>query len=242
MSNEDEFKSIRLELDFSDSDGNRTRKMQTVRVNNPSLKDKSKSTYFSHVRSVYTISFTIQIPGIIHSFLAGKSVPSIRSEQTRDYTTDFAKSINRQTIEGLTVAWCEIIEDYIWLKRIEKAELKKVIFFMFENEYGNNRSYWNSTEFGKSAKLKYEYSIGYISEYMGRQIRYNHQKISISSSNDREFYSLKYIEWTAERELFFANIQTSFETIARNITDFESRITEETINGLITNSPLLLNS
>jgi hypothetical protein len=236
----EDFKSIKIELDFADENGNRVKKQQTIKVNTPSLKDKSTFSWHYHIKSVYTLSFTIQIPEFIHSYLIGKCVPSTRSDQTKDYKEDFAKSINRTSIEQLTEMWCELISDYVWLKKMEQADLKKVIFYQFSNKYGNYKSYWNGTEFGELSELGYKYSIGYVSETEKKQIRYNNQKLSISSSNDKEFYNLKFVEWTEERELFFINIQKSFEVITDKINKFESSITEETINGLIANSPLQL--
>jgi hypothetical protein len=236
----EDFKSIRIELDFADENGNRTKKQQTIKVNTPSLKDKSTFAWNAHIKSVYTLSFTIQIPELIHSYLIGKCVPSKRSDQTHDYKEDFAKSINRTSIEELTEAWCELISDYVWLKKMEQADLKKVIFYQFSNKYGNYKSYYNGVDFGELSELVYKYSIGYISETEKKQIRYNHQKLSISSGNDREFYNLDFVEWTEERELFFVNIQKSFEAISDKINKFKSSITEETINGLIANSPLQL--
>ncbi len=238
----DELKSIRIELDFADEDGKRIKKAQTIKVNTPSLKDKSSNSYGFYKQSVYTLSFTIQIPDFIHSYLIGKSVPSTRSEKTKDYAQDYPKSINRTSIEQLTEQWCELISDYVWLKKIEKAELKKVIFYQFNNECGEYKSYWNSTKFGESSKIAYRYAIGYISDVDGKQIRYNSKKLSVSSSNDKEFYGLKYVEWTQDREVFFVGIQKSLELFSEKINKFESEISEETINGLISNSPLLLNS
>mgnify|MGYP001613215850 CR=1 FL=1 len=237
----DNLKSLRIELDFVTDSGERTKKEQTIKVNNPSLKEKSKS-YFYHIKSIYTLSFIIQIPEFIHSYVIGKSVPSIRSEQSKDYKKDFPKSINRPTIEALTEQWCELISDYIWLKKIENTPLKKVIFYEFKNRSIEYKSYWNGVDFGRLAELEYKHSIGFISEIDGNQVRYNNQKISISSSQDKEFYKIKFVEWSIERELFFINIQKSFETIIDKINKFESSITEETINELIYNSPLLLNN
>lgn len=237
----DNLKSIRIELDFADESGKRARKEQTIKVNVPTLKDKSKSLFGYHIASVYTLSFTIQIPDFIHSYLIGKSVPSTRSEKTKDYNEDFAKSINRTSIEQLTEMWCEIINDYVWLKKMENANLKKVIFYKFHNKNGSYQSYSNGTPFGEHSKLEYEYSIGFISEVEKKQIRYNKDRISISSINDSAFYQLKFIEWTNEREMFFINIQKSFESLSEKINNFESNLTEETINELILNNKLLIN-
>ena len=235
-------KSIRIMLDFADENGNRTMKEQTVKVNTPSLKDKSKFSFFSHMKTVYTLSFTIQIPEFIHSYLVDKSVPSNKRGEMKNYDKEkFAKSINRTSIEVLTEAWCEIIEDYVWLKKMDNMDLKKVIFYEFDNENIKYESGWNGTEFGEKSEIKYKYSIGYISEYEKKEIRYNSKKISISSSSDREFYSHKYIQWTEEREMLFTGIQKTFETIIENINKFDTNITEKTIDSLISKNPLLTN-
>jgi hypothetical protein len=237
----EDIKSIRIELDFADEKGIRTKKEQTIKVNTPSLVDKSKPVWHYHKNSIYTLSFTIQIPEFIHSYLIGKSVPSSRSEKTKDYQKDdFKKSITTNTIEHLTKMWCELIGDYVWLKKMENANLKKVIFYEISNKCDNFKSYWDGKEFGVFAELNYKYSVGYITMVEKSEIRYNSQKLAISSGNDRAFYELKCVEWTPEREVFFENIQKSFQAIADKLNSFESNISEDTIDGLISNSPLQL--
>ena len=234
--NTEELKSIRISLDYADENGKRLQKEQTIKVNKPVRNDQRTATMFgSHIDSVFTISFSIQIPEFIHSYLLGKSVPST------DYKEDFKKSISSHSIEQLTEKWCKLIGDYVWLKKIENADLKKVIFYQFDNSIDIYKSFWNGTQFGERSKISYKYAIGYISKIDDREIRYNSKKISVSSSNDKEFYQKKHVEWTEAREVFFIKIQKNFESICNTINDFESKLTEDSINGLIANSPLFLN-
>lgn len=48
----DDFKNFKLELDFADEEGKRLKKIQTVKVNTPKLKDKSKSFGGYHIDNI----------------------------------------------------------------------------------------------------------------------------------------------------------------------------------------------
>ena len=234
----EDFKSFRIILDYADESGKRMFKEQTIKVNTPKLRNKGAGVGWRPDPMIYLLSFTIQIPEVIHSFIIGKSVPVRRSTDTKDYKQDFPKSINAESIEVLTKRWSELIDDYVWLRQIESTEMKKVIFYEFNNKSEDFRSYWNGTPFGEKANLGFKYAIGYVSLLNDKEVRYNQTKISISSSNDREFYALKYVDWTEEREKFFVGIHKSFEAIIEKIHVFEESITEDSLNSLISNSNL----
>ena len=102
-----------------------------------------------------------------------------------------------------------------------------------------HESSWNSIHFGNCSELKYSYAIGYVSNHRSSEIRYNKEKLIISS-RDSEFYKLKYVEWTQEREDFFCGIQDSFEKISNDLNKFSSNIKEESIDFLIINNSLKL--
>ena len=236
-----EEKSIKIKLNYSDENGVSSEKEMSVKINTVTLRDKS--TYPHKARLIYTLSFSLKIPDHIHSFLIGKSVPTFgmnRRSETMNYSGDFAKTIKAETIERLTERWSEIITDYEWLKNIDKLELKKVIFYKFDNKSTDWSSDWNRTPFGKSSDLNYNYAIGFISESTRSTIRYNSDKKTISISNDRDFYQLKYVEWSEERQAFFDGIQNTFEKIINNLSSFEEGLSESTINSIISNKPNFL--
>lgn len=233
-------KNIKIELDYSDKDGNRSKKEMSVKVNTAILKDKNQPTYYK-TRLVYTLTFSLKIPDHIHSVLINKTVPrfgiSQRSE-TKTYENDFPKTITSATIEQLTECWCDIIFDYEWLKNDEVQNYTKVIFYGFESNSQLWTSRYNGMNFGSKNNIGYNFAIGYIVPKNDKTIRFNCDKKAISDTNDREFYSLKYVEYTEERVLFFENIQKSFEQIIDKISMFNQDLSENTINTMLNNKLL----
>lgn len=230
---EEELKSIKVELDYYDENCVRSSKMMTIKVNR--LKDVSEKG-FGWTKPTYEMTFSLTIPNHIHEYLKGKSVPS-RGMTTRNQTktyTDFPKTINSDTIKFVCERYWEITQDYLWLKNIDKLDLKKVIFYHFDNETKEYRSAWNSLEFGTQNTLNYRFCIGYISTNEKNDVlRYNHNKEYVAEHQNVSFYRNEYIDWTEKRELFFNNIQNSFESIINKINTFNDSIKEETIDQYI---------
>lgn len=236
----EDFKSFRIELDFADENGNRSMKMQTINVNTPVAKNKSNMRMGFHLPAIYNLSFSVKIPDFIHSYLIGKSVPTDRSNGTKDFREDFAKTIKSESIESLTERWSELISDYVWLKKMDKIELKKVIFYRFGSETFPFKSYWNGVEFGNSSKLNYKYAVGFVGNIDGKEIRYNKNKLSISTSQDKEFYSLKFVDWTESREKFFDEMNERFVTMVKKMESFEANMNPENIDEIISKQTFLL--
>lgn len=233
----EDFKSIRLLLDFADENGKLTKKEQTIKINKPTLKDRHN---VFNKNAVYTLSFTIQIPQFIHSYLIGKTVPSRIIESTITYDKNFAKSINGYSIEEVTQKWCDLIDNYVWLKRMEYTELKKVIFYEIISNHGENRTSWSGISFGDKASISYKYFVGFINTEEKYLIRYNSERLAISR-RDSDFYKLRHIDWSEERELFFSGLQKSFIQLIEKISNFQNNISEDTINNLIKSKALALN-
>jgi hypothetical protein len=240
---EDNLKSIKLLLDYYDEEAKHSHKELTIKVNKP--KDISEKG-FQWSRRKYAMTFSFIIPEHIHSYLIGKSVPASKGigsdrNQTKSYAEDFPKTINRDTVEQICEAYYNLTQHYIWLKGIDKAELKKVIFFSFENDIRDYKSDWNGLNFGKSNQIKFKYAIGYVSQISKNEvIRYNHNKECIDQSNNRGFYNHKFVEWSEEREIFFHQTQLSFENIINRLNKFESELSEESIDKTINGGTLLL--
>lgn len=234
---DEELKNIRILLDYYDEECKHSTEMMTIKVNKPKNMDKSRSLRWGS-KLVYEMTFSLVLPEHIHKYLLGKTIPS--DNRTMVYDEKFAKTINNTSIQGLTERYWDILQDYRWLKGIDKAELQKVIFYSFDTESRTYKSDWNGWEFGKKNKLSYVYAIGYISHANGKEVRYNFNKQLIHDGYNREFYNNEYVGWTEEREGFFNNIQTSFETIIDRINEFEKNLNEDTINQIIENRTLLL--
>ncbi len=93
-------KSIRLTLDYCDENGVESKKDFTVKVNTPTLRDKSESIMYKKP-TVYTLSFSLTLPDHIHSHLLGKTVAAgglSRKAETKDYPNDFIKTVKANSI------------------------------------------------------------------------------------------------------------------------------------------------
>lgn len=233
----EDLKSFRIELSYADEKGKRSTKEMTIKINKPVLQDKSA---WVSKKYTYAMSFSLQIPEHIHSFIIGKSVP--RKDSTRDYPIEYTKTLNAQSLDTLTKTWEDLLNDYIWLKDVEGSEYKKVIFYIFDTEAKRFKSYYNSIDLGQHARIDYSYAIGFIKNVNGfsREFRFNHQKLMVSTS-DSTFSKMKYVEWSEEREAFFANINNSFDSIIAKIQSFKEKMTEDSIDSLISIKNLLNN-
>lgn len=237
---EEELKSIRLELDYYDEDGNKSAKVFSIKVTKP--KNISEKSMLGQSKKAYSMSFSLVLPDHIHKNIIGQTLPRIgigARNDTKSYAKDFSKTITYESLKSVCDTYHDIIQDYKWLKSIEKAELQKVIFYDFDNNSIDYKSLWNGSHFGKGSKLKYLYSIGYISHGV-KQNRYNNDKLFINVIHDIEFYEQKFVFWTEERQAFFDNIQKSFAGIMDKINEFEEHINEKSLDNLIENKQLLI--
>jgi hypothetical protein len=233
-----EIKNLKLEMDYFDEDAKKSTKVMTIKINKP--KYTSSEGLYGHTKRTYSMSFSMKIPEHIHSYLLNKTV--VRYKMGRNYEknySDFPKTINRQILETLCEDYFEITQDYLFLKRLEKAELKKVIFFGINNSTKPYTSIQDGTEFGIKNEIKYNYSIGYISGE-NNELRYNSEKLYISSRTHHEFYQHKFVVWSEEREEYFKGIQTSFEQIIDRFNKFNDGLNDDTINEIINNNTKLL--
>lgn len=234
-----DLKSIRLNLDYYDLDGNHSLKETTVKVNKP--KDISYVGYQVQKRK-YAMSFSLAIPNHIHSYLLNKTVPIFEMGErnnSREYAPDFAKTLNSDSIEKLCDLYLRVVGDYVWLKNIEKAKLDKVIFYKFDNKASDLNSSWNGLNLGLKSRLNYSFFVGYIASSDKKTLRYNNAKSLINSTYDREIYDYKYAKWTEDREVFFENLQKSFESTIEKINGFESSINEESLDFIIKSNTIL---
>lgn len=241
MEQNQNLKTIKIPLDYADENGVRSTKEQTISVSNPVKRDKSKLSIY-HQDSVYTLSFNVKIPEHIHSYLIGKSAPR-RGGSDRQYEKkDFKKSISAVSIENLTIRWSQIINDFVYLKKFDSSDFKKVIFYNFKNKSKEYNSHWDGAYLGNESIIQHNFIVGYVVTVDGNhEKRYNKNKAYINDHYDREIYGYKYVEWTEEREAFFNNITNSFKKIIDKIDEFNDVINSGGINELM-NKPLLLNN
>lgn len=234
--------TIKILLDYYDEDGNHSLKEMSVKINK--IIDCSDTGLANTViKRKYSMSFSLVIPNHIHEYLLNKSVPDRSFLGNKNSTitySDFSKTIKRDTIEGLCDRYWRITQDYKWLKDIEKRNLTKVIFFDFANKSEAFNSYWDGKDYGHQSEISYRHAIGYISD-ANNSLRFNENKLFVDSNRDAVFYKLKYVLWTQEREDFFNNIQSSFEIIISKINDFESSISETSIDAILSAGLKLLN-
>ena len=232
-------KSIRLNLDYYDEDGNHSYRDMSVKVNKP--KDLSYVGYQVQRRK-YGMTFSLVLPSHIHSYLLNKVVPineMSNRNASREYASDFPKTLNSDNLEKLCDLYLRVVGDYSWLKSIDKAELEKVIFYKFNNKASEFDSSWNGLNLGFKSELNYSFFIGYVAMNSKKILRFNKAKSLINSTYDSDMYKYEYVKWTEGRELFFENLQISFENIVKKINAFKENINEESVDSIIKNNTIL---
>lgn len=231
---------IKVTLQYYDEDANVSEKVFSIKQN--PIKNISKSG-IGWKQTLYKITYTLVLPDHIHKYMLGKIVERNRGigNSDRESYVDLAKSITSETINWICIRYWTITQDYLYLKKLEKAELQKVIFYNFDNNTGELNSSWDGVKLGTTTKIKFNYCIGFISDTKDRVNRYNTQRKFIGEPHNRDFYNnMKYIVWTQEREDFFNGIQSGFENIVDKIEAFDKNLSEETINTIIHNKQKLL--
>lgn len=236
--------NFKLLLDYYDEDGNRSKKETLITVNG--LKDITEKPFMGETpHKTFDMTFSLKIPNHIHSYMLDKSVPiygvgSNNSMKTYEVKT-FKKTITSSNITTICKHYNDVLADYKWLKNMEKLELTKVIFYQFNNQSGDFKSSWNGNKYGVKSSLGFLFCVGYISvSANGRENRFNSDKRLVNAGSERDFYNLKHVSHTEERELFFENIQRSFVGIIERIDQFESSLSEDSINTIIQGGALLL--
>ena len=238
---EKEIKSIIVFLDYYDEDCNVSQKKFTIKVNSPKYVGEKGIGW---EKRLYSITFTLKIPDHIYNFMLGNEIPvnTMSSRNTkRVYGEHFYKTISAETLSAVCEAYWTLTQDYLWLKNINKAELKKVIFYSLDSFSNENKSEWNGVDIGKKNNLSYKYCVGYISMHKGAELRYNESKSFIVEYQNKPFYSLPYLDWSIEREIFFTSINASFKNIVSKIDSFKENISEDRIDLFITDGIRLLN-
>lgn len=188
--------------------------------------------------------FSFQIPDHIYEYLAGKTVPSNKfyggDVAPKKYGASpkegFPKTLSWHNLNDLIqIKWEPILEDYRWLKDIEKSEgLQKVIYFEFDNAHGQYQDEWTmKNRLGYISRIKFVYAIGYhVKNGTSTGQRYDSNMILLPVS-EHLFYRMKHIRWTEEREHFFNSLQVDFERVISRIGEFESHMRERKIDKLI---------
>lgn len=232
----EQLKSIRILLNYADETGKLSEKMFTITANSPKLKDREKSLY-GKSNLIYVISFSLKIPDHIHSYLLGKNVPprstigDISKHETH-YKEDFQKTITRQDLESVTIRWQVILSDYIWLKKIDNVDLKKVIFYSFEGSNKEFYSYWR-IPFGIQQSTEFKFCVGYVSIVDKKEIRYNKERQIASKNSDAYFYNFPFVEYSESREEFFNSISQSFISLIDKMDKFTQSFSNDNIDTII---------
>ena len=236
---EEELKNIKVSLDYYDENCVKSEKQFTIRVNK--LRN-CEERGFGWSKRLFDMTFSMQVPQHIHDYLIGKEVP-INTMSNRNHLRsykNFSKTITQETVKLVCETYWGITQDYLWLKGIEKADLTKVIFYSLKCINSIFRSDYSGLDFGDKNDLHYKYAVGYVSIFKNEVSRYNKNKVLVSKSNDSDFNSMKFVNWSDERELFFSNLKKSFDGIVSKINTFESNLNEISIDDIISNTPLLL--
>lgn len=237
----EDLKSIKIALSTPDELGKISLKEVSIKLSKPKQIIEQRG-YGSADLYKYSILFSFVIPEYIHSALIGKSIGHSykNKDGQRKYDNDFAKSISAPSLEALTDRWLIIVNDFAWLKKIEKLELKKCIYYLFESNSTAFNSSWNGTKFGTTQNMGFTYAIGYIAFDKDNELRYNSLKQMSNSSYDRDFHDMNYVLWTREREEYFDSIQQSFDSTIHKMSQFDESLSEQSIDNLMISGQKLI--
>jgi hypothetical protein len=240
MSEEKEIKSFKLALPYTTEDGKNS--IREMNVTFKKVMGKEKGDYSNDNSPTYFMNMTIVIPDHIHKKLCGATIgrkKDINDNGSRQYSTDFSKTLSSESLSSLTERYRDVIYDYRWLISIDKMETTKVIFYTFDgNNRTNESSSWDGKAMGNSTKLSYSYMIGYISNDGTRRLNIDKK---IISKKDGDQINWKYIEHTPDREVFFITIFDKFKELLEQLKTFNSNITPDMIDNMLNNGIKLLN-
>jgi|GEM_PF-6481959 len=194
-------------------------------------------------------AFTLKIPDVIWETLKGKKLPKrTTSEHEADYrkyyddTQQFPKTLSEPSLYQLCISWKRLVEDYEWAVLIDKHPMERVIFYDLGGDSdGFTYGSWSRSTHGTASKARFVYVHGYrlclpelASEYRkyGDEFRYTEDRDLIPSYQHEDFYKLKCVRWTEERQMFFDQLQLSFDGLIERVNNFESQISEEKIDAL----------
>ena len=240
MEDENEFKSIKLELSCPTELGVLETKQVRVSVNTiKRLQDKN--SYYEKNKYTYSMSFSVKLPDYIHAKILGATIPSMSmsNDKSKTYDVKLSKTISSDSIGSLTARWQEIIDDFVFLLELDKLQMRKVILYRFGGNVKQNRSQWTGASLGNEAKLSYIFMIGYIGSRGTVKVIRNMDNKNVQTHSDGWIYNLPYVDWTQEREDFFIGLQKSYESLIARIAEFEASINNDSIDTLILNSPLI---
>lgn len=245
--------SIKITFDCPMADGTLVDKEMTVKLNTiKPTKKIGKGKWSIDYMKTYEMDFALSIPDHVHKKLCGRRISSralgngLGGEQSREYSKSFGKTIKATTIEELSMKWLQIVNDYLWLVKMDSANLQMVIFYKFDNGANEaTKAVFDGNGLGFKASLQFKYSVGYIAETgTGNNVqihRYNSNKTFISNHTDEEgFYKYKYVLWTPERQAYFDNLQAIYQSLIKQIDDFDGRVNEDGIDKIISEKKFIL--
>lgn len=235
----EDFKTIKLELNYFDENNIWSKKLMTAKVN--TLKDEREKVGFGRRDELkYSLSFSMSVPKHVHEYLLNKSVYARDGERTYK-EGEFKKTINAETIARLCDLFNTIMSDYTYLKSIDGLPMVKVIFYSIHTLDQQTKSQWNSSPIGITQNINYRFCVGYIVvTEKGGIIRYNENKQHITEYYDKEFYRMSHVDYTEKRYDFFKQTYNSFNKVINQINLFSNAMTED-IDVLIYNNQKLIN-
>lgn len=234
-----DIKSIKLSLPYVTEEGKFTLREMTVSFKKAI--EAEKPTYNRNFCPTYKMGMSLVIPDHIHKRLVGSFIGRKRELADKSgytYPKDFPKTITSESLSAITERYRTVIWDYQWLIGIESMEIKKVIFYNFDGDHGeNNASIWDGKKMGNDSEISYSYMIGYMSK--DGATRFNIDK-RIIMDRDGDEVKWKYVDHSDERELFFSTVFAKFGLLLKQLNDFEEKINEKSIDRIIQSNPIKL--
>lgn len=240
MNEEKEIKSLKLSLPYVTEEGKNTLREMTVTFKK--VIEKESGSYNNDYSPIYSMSMSIVIPDHIHKKLCGATVgrkSEINDRGSRQYKTDFSKTITSESLASVTERYRDVIYDYKWLIHLDKMEVTKVIFYTFDGSNSNgNKSYWDGKMMGNDTQISYSFMVGYISKDGKSRLNIDRKVIT---RQDGDQINWDYIEHTPDREMFFVTIFSKFKDLLSQLNGFKDKITPHSIDEMVRAGVRLLN-
>jgi hypothetical protein len=236
----EEIKSLKLSLPYVTEEGKNTLREMTVTFKK--VIEKESGSYNNDYSPIYSMKMSIVIPDHIHKKLCGAIVgrkSDINDRGSREYKTDFAKTITSESLSAVTERYRDVIYDYKWLINMDKMEVTKVIFYTFDGtNTASNKSYWDGKMMGNDTQVSYSFMVGYISKDGKNRLNIDRK---IITRQDGDQINWDYVEHTPDREMFFVTIFSKFKDLLAQLNGFKKKITPHSIDEMIKAGVKLLN-
>lgn len=192
------------------------------------------------------IKMYVEIPEYMRTTLAGRQVSANsmgKSSTTYAKLEEFPKRISGIEVSNIFGRFLDMNTHFKRVLTLTNEAKDKCIFIKFDNHLRAKKSRWNGADLGTEVGANLSYFVGYRSTESGNYYDNVFKHISVfQGSGNPEVKEMEVITWTEEREKYFNTLSTRYASVNDDINTFMGKMTEETIDTLIANTPKLLSN